>query len=56
MNLGAHISKKSYDEALMQKQLFNQFLSNDVFDSDKIMLLPVGAPWPMYRDTYRGYV
>ncbi len=26
-----------------------------MFGTDTIMLLPVGAPWPMYRDTYRGY-
>ncbi|CAG8953377.1 hypothetical protein HYFRA_00010124 [Hymenoscyphus fraxineus] len=53
-NLGSQISKQSYEEALERKDVFNDFLSSSVFGTDTIMLLPIGAPWPSYRDTYRG--
>ncbi|PVH81941.1 amidase signature enzyme [Cadophora sp. DSE1049] len=53
-SLGAQISKESYDDALARKNVFNTFLTSNVFDPDTIMLLPVGATGPSYRDTYRG--
>ncbi|ESZ90529.1 amidase [Sclerotinia borealis F-4128] len=52
--LGAQISRESYEEALQQKKIFHDFLSSNIFGPDTIMLLPVGAPWPSYRDTYHG--
>ncbi|PVH74988.1 amidase signature enzyme [Cadophora sp. DSE1049] len=53
-NLGARLSKECYEDALERKRIFNDFLSSNVFKPDTIMLLPLGSPSPIYRDTYRG--